>query len=133
MKRVILLVSIIVLIFFALATLFMSSAVIFDLFGIREREGNYVLFVVIVNFICGLTYLLSSYGLMMKKRWTTSLLVFTVTILILTFIALWVHVNSGGLYETQTIKAMLFRISFSSLLAGISWYLLNPDKSLSNQ
>jgi hypothetical protein len=117
-----------------MATLFMSTSVIFDLFGIREREGNYVLFVVIANFICGLIYLLAAYGLIMKKRWTTSLLIFTVTILFLTFIGFWVHINSGGLYETQTIKAMLFRISVSTLLAAMSWYLLsNSRKSLSNQ
>ena len=51
MKVTILKISAIILTLFALITLFMSSSVIFDLFGIREKEGNYVLFIVITNFI----------------------------------------------------------------------------------
>jgi hypothetical protein len=134
MKRIILIATIIVLTLFALITLFMSSSMIFDWFGIREREGNYVLFVVVANFICGLIYLVAVYGLILKKRWATYLLILSVTILILTFIGLWFHINSGGLYETQTIKAMLFRISVSSLFAGIAWYLLGKNsKTLVNQ
>jgi len=35
----------IVLAVFGLVTLFLSSSVIFDLFGVRAIEGNYVLFV----------------------------------------------------------------------------------------
>ncbi|HRA60413.1 MAG TPA: hypothetical protein PLG30_12425 [Bacteroidia bacterium] len=35
-----------VLSIFGLLILFLSSSVIFDLFGIREKEGNYVLFIV---------------------------------------------------------------------------------------
>ena len=31
---------------FGLLTLFLSTSVIFDLFGIRAKEGNYVLFIV---------------------------------------------------------------------------------------
>lgn len=123
MKRVILIATILVLILFGMVTLFMSSSVIFDLFGIREREGNYVLFIVVVNFICGLIYLLSSYGLVMKKQWTAYLMIFSVALLILAFIGLWIHISSGGPYEMKTIWAMIFRISISSLLAWICWYL----------
>ncbi len=135
MKRILLILATMVLTLFALVTLFMSSAVIFDLFGIRAREGNYVLFVVVANFICGLIYLFSAYGLITKKRWATQLLLLTVSILFIVFIGLWLHINSGGLYETQTIKAMLFRISISALFAWLSWYLLSKksDKTLVNQ
>lgn len=135
MKRILLILATMVLTLFALVTLFMSSAVIFDLFDIREREGNYVLFVVVANFICGFIYLFSAYGLITKKRWTTQLLLLSVSILIIVFIGLWLHINSGGLYETQTIKAMLFRISISALFAWLSWYLLTKksDKTLVNQ
>ena len=52
----------IVLALFALLTLFLSSAVIFDWFGIRAKEGNYVLFVVWSNFIASILYLLAVYG-----------------------------------------------------------------------
>ncbi len=135
MKRILRIITTIVLTLFASVTLFMSSAVIFDLFGIREMEGNYVLFVVVANFICGFIYLSSAYGLIKKKRWSTYLLFLSVGILIVIFIGLWMHINSGGLYETQTIKAMLFRISISSLFAWLSSYLINKksDKTLVNQ
>lgn len=36
----------ILLVGFGLLTLFLSTSVIFDLFGVRAKEGNYVLFVV---------------------------------------------------------------------------------------
>jgi hypothetical protein len=110
---------------FGLLTLFMSSSVIFDLFGIRAKEGNYVLFVVVSNFICGFFYLLAAYGLFRQKKWTSRLLMSAAGILVLSFIGLLLHINTGGLYEAQTIKAMIFRISFTLLFAGISWYYLS--------
>jgi hypothetical protein len=53
MKPIILKAAAVIITLFALITLFMSTSVIFDLFGIRAKEGNYVLFVVISNFIAG--------------------------------------------------------------------------------
>lgn len=58
----------IALIAFALATLFMSSSVILDLFGIREREGDYVLFIVWTNFVAGILYLISAFGLLKAQK-----------------------------------------------------------------
>lgn len=110
---------------FALLTLFMSGSVIFDLFGIRAKEGNYVLFIVISNFVCGIIYLFAAVGLYTQKKWTTRLLILTVAILILSFNGLLLHISSGGLYETQTVKAMIFRISITLLFAGISWNFLS--------
>lgn len=52
---------------FALLTLFLSSSVIFDWFGIRAREGNYVHFVVWANFLCSLGYLAAAYGLFRRS------------------------------------------------------------------
>jgi predicted RND superfamily exporter protein len=53
---------------FGLLTLFLSSSVIFDLFGIRAKEGNYVLFVVWANFISSILYLFAAYGLLKSKN-----------------------------------------------------------------
>ncbi len=100
--------SAIILTAFALITVFMSGSVIFDLFGIRAKEGNYVLFIVVSNFICGFLYLISAYGMFFQKKWTTRLLVLVTTILLLSFAGLLWHINGGGIYEQQTIKAMLF-------------------------
>lgn len=110
---------------FALLTLFMSGSVIFDLFGIRAKEGNYVLFIVISNFVCGIIYLVAAVGLYAQKKWTTRLLILSVAILILGFNGLLLHISFGGLYETQTVMAMIFRISITMFFAGVSWYYLS--------
>lgn len=120
-------ISAILLTFFALITLFMSGSVIFDLFGIRAKEGNYVLFIVVSNFISGFLYLISAYGMFFQKKWTTRLLVFITTILLLSFAGLLWHINGGGIYEQQTIKAMLFRIGITILFTGISWRFMTTD------
>ncbi|MBZ0201902.1 MAG: hypothetical protein IT281_04775 [Ignavibacteria bacterium] len=122
MKTIILKIAAIAITLFALITLFMSGSVIFDLFGIRVQEGNYVLFVVVLNFICGFLYLTSAYGLFTQKRWTTSFLITSTVVLILSFIGLLIHINSGGAYEVSTIKALLFRISLTAIFTGISWF-----------
>lgn len=101
----------IVLTAFALLTLFLSTSVIFDLFGIREKEGNYVLFVVVANFISSLLYLVAVYGLFTNKKWSHKPLLLSAIILIITQIVFLVYVNSGGIHETKTIGAMFFRIT----------------------
>jgi hypothetical protein len=129
-KIIILRISAIVITLFALLTLFMSGSVIFDLFGIRAKEGNYVLFIVVSNFVCGIIYLFSAVGLYAQKKWTTRLLILSVAILILSFNRLLLHISSGGLYETQTVKAMIFRISITLLFAGVSWYYISRQSGI---
>jgi len=70
MKKFIQYLMAIILVAFGLLTLFLSSSVIFDLFGIREKEGNYVLLVVWANFFSSLLYLFSAYGFIKTKKWT---------------------------------------------------------------
>lgn len=125
MKLTILRASAAILTLFALVTLFMSGSVIFDLFGIRQKEGNYVLFIVITNFVCGFLYLISAYGLFVGRKWTTRLLFAVTIILVLAFVMLLLHINTGGIYEQQTVKAMIFRISVTSLFTLISWRFIS--------
>jgi hypothetical protein len=120
MKTVILKIVATILLLFALITLFMSGSVIFDLFGIRAKEGNYVLFVVVSNFICAFLYLISAYGLYFQKKWTASLLSVSLGILVLSFAGLLWHINTGGMYEEQTVKAMLFRIGITLVFTILS-------------
>lgn len=70
MKKIILYLVLALLAGFGLLTLFLSTSVIFDLFGIREKEGNYVLFIVWANFISSIIYLISVYGLLKSRTWT---------------------------------------------------------------
>lgn len=119
----------IVLIAFGLLTLFLSTSVIFDLFNVREREGNYVLFVVWSNFISSVIYLFAAYGILKRKKWTTPSLAASVAILVAAFIGLMFHINSGGVYETKTVGAMVFRISLTLIFTISSYFLLRNKKS----
>lgn len=133
MKDAILKITAVVLFIFAAMTLFMSGSVIFDLFGMRAKEGNFVPFIVGANFICSLLYLPTAYGLFAKKKWTTLILVIAAALLAISFIGLLFHINSGGLYEERTVRAMLFRISVTGLFAAIAWYFISKKtKSIIN-
>jgi hypothetical protein len=131
MKRTVLKISALILTLFAMITVFMSGSVIFDLFGIREKEGNYVLFIVIANFISGFIYLIAAYGLFFGRTWTTRLLVFATSILTISFVGLIWHISNGGIYEQQTLKAMLFRIAITAVFAGLSWRFTSAERDYS--
>jgi hypothetical protein len=113
---------------FGLLTLFLSASIIFDLFEIRIREGNYVLFIVWANFICSFLYLLAAYGFRRSKKWTTKLLISSVVILIIALIGLMIHIYSGGLYETKTIGAMIFRTSITIIFTLISYFTISKEQ-----
>ena len=118
----------IVLIAFGILTLFLSSAVIFDFLDIRAKEGNYVLFIVWANFICSVIYLVSAYGFINKKPWATLLLGLAVAILVGAFIALKVFISNGGIYETKTVGAMVFRTIVTLLFAIVGYYTIQKNK-----
>lgn len=111
-----------VLTVFGLVTLFLSSSVIFDLFGVRAKEGNYVLFVVWANFLSSILYLFAAYGFIKNKKWTTHFLGFSSILLIVAFIGLIIHINSGGIYETKTIGAMIFRIILTLVFSILAYF-----------
>ncbi|MBK8644776.1 MAG: hypothetical protein IPN15_21940 [Saprospiraceae bacterium] len=113
---------------FAMLTLFLSTSVIFDLFGIRAKEGNYVLFVVWSNFICSLLYLFAAYGFVKSKKWTASLMGISTIILVAAFIGLRIHANSGGIYESKTLGALIFRISVTIVFAMIAYITISKKK-----
>ncbi|MDQ3142829.1 MAG: hypothetical protein M3Q56_11350 [Bacteroidota bacterium] len=113
---------------FGLLTLFLSTSVIFDLLGIRAKEGNYVLFVVWANFISSILYLFAAYGFIKSRKWTTSLVGISALILIAAFIGLKIHVNSGGIYETKTIGAMIFRIVVTLAFTIIAYFTITKKK-----
>lgn len=114
---------------FGLMTLFMSTSVIFDLFGIREKEGNYVLFVVWANFICGFFYLVGAYGFISHKNWLPKIMTAASALLIITFAGLFLHIQNGGIYEVKTIGAMTFRTVFTVIFTATSFWLISKNKS----
>jgi len=114
--------TIIFLIAFGILSLFLTSSVIFDLFGIREKEGNYVLFIVWANFISALLYLFAAYGLLKEKRWPAIALASSFLILIIAFFGLKVHIADGLPYEEKTVSAMIFRISVTLVLTVVAYF-----------
>jgi hypothetical protein len=73
-------------------------------------------------------YLLAAYGFTKSKKWTTLLLGISTLILIVAFIGLKIHVSSGGIYESKTIGAMIFRISVTLVSAIIAYYTITKKK-----
>lgn len=128
MKKIILYATVGILSAFALLTLFLSTSVIFNLFNIREKEGNYVPFIVWANFISSILYLLAAYGLLKLKKWSTYLLAVSVVILVAAFIGLKVYISNGGIYETKTVNAMIFRITLTIIFALASYLLIIKQK-----
>ncbi|MEO9099361.1 MAG: hypothetical protein ABI267_03505 [Ginsengibacter sp.] len=133
MKSFLLFASGFIIALLGIVTLFMSTAVIFGLFDIREKEGNYVLFVVVANFICAFLYMAAAYGFFTKKRWTTMVLNFSVGILVIAFIGLGIHIYSGGIYEEKTVHAMIFRtiVTIGFLLISLK-YISNESLKIVN-
>lgn len=127
MKRVLPVSLAALLIAFGLLTLFLSSSVIFDLFGIRAKEGNYVLLVVWANFLSSILYLVAAYGFVKSRKWTIKPLGISAIILVLAFAGLLIHINSGGIYETKTVGAMLFRIVVTAVFAALAYVLISKN------
>ena len=128
MKRTVLYIIATLLAAFGLLTLFLSSSVIFDLFSIRAKEGNYVLFIVWANFLSSILYLIAAYGFVKAKKWTIRPLSISLMILLGAFIGLFVYINSGGLYEIKTIGAMMFRISVTLIFAALAYFMISKEK-----
>ena len=121
MKKTILLIF---LILFGGVTIFMSSSVLFDWFGIRAKEGNYVPGIVWANFVCGILYLIAAYGILKNQTWAKFPLIISMIILVFAYIGLFIHINNDGLYETKTIGAMAFRIGVTAIFLFITTKIL---------
>lgn len=128
-KKIINTVSATILALFALLTLFLSSSVIFDWFGIRAKEGNYVLFIVWANFICSILYLFAAYGFLKRANWTFWILIIALSVLIIAFIALQFHISNDGIYEAKTVKAMIFRMLVTLSFALIAFFSIKQNST----
>lgn len=97
-------------------TLSLSGSVIFDLFGMREMEGNYVDFVVWANLVSSLLYIITAIDFIRNKQWRWQYLGYSFVILVGASIAFWIYVENGGIHEAKTIKAIIFRTIFTGIL-----------------
>jgi hypothetical protein len=125
MKKALLYLVVAVLIGFGLLTIFLSTSVIFDLFDVRAKEGNYVLFVVWSNFISSFLYLISVYGLLTSKIWTFKTLGLATIVLSIAFIGFLLYIQSGGIHENKTVGAMVFRIALTLGFTLFAYFTIN--------
>lgn len=111
-----------VLFLFGFLTLFLSTAVLLDLFDVREMEGNYVPFVVLANFIASNGYIAAAIGLLAHRTWAHYPLWMAGVVLLMASVALGWHVYHGGLHEAHTIRALIFRTLLTiTLYAMAAW------------
>jgi hypothetical protein len=125
MKKIVRIASGLILFAFGALTLFMGTSVLLDLFGLSAEMGHYVPFIVWANIICGFLYLAAGFGFIRNKPWTTRLLIIATIILLIAFVGLFVYINSGGVYEIRTVKAMTFRTALTIAFSGISYFSLS--------
>ena len=116
-KRVIRTITLTGLILFTILTLFLSTSILLDVFGIREQQGHYVPLVIWSNFLSGCLYTLSLIGMFTHKKWSIVPMVLALFILVSAFLGLYIHVMDGGLYEDKTIMALFFRITLTLFFA----------------
>ncbi len=119
--------SIIALIFGGL-TIRSSGLVLFTTGEFHQQQGNFVPFVVWINFICGFAYVIAATGLFLMKRWATHLAYLITLVTGTTYIFFGLHLMNGGLHEMQTIVAMAIRTLFWTAISGLAYYhIMRPD------
>lgn len=128
MKKSLSITSAILLTAFGLLTFYLSTSVIFDLFDMRAKQGNYVPFIIWANLLSSIMYLISAYGFVTKKAWTFQVLISTFLILIFAFLGLIIHINTDGIYEAKTLGALVFRLSFTLFFTVLAYFLVKRTK-----
>lgn len=132
MKKYISIIIALVLGAFGVLTLYLSTSIIFDLFGVRADQGNYVLFVVQANLYSSLIYIIAAFGFISKKSWTTLLLGISTFFLIATFLRFLIYTSSGGIHEEKTFSALIFRIVVTLVFTILAYYLISKNKKNEN-
>lgn len=113
-------VLIVIALIFGVATVFSGGQVIFGPEEKRIAVGDYVLFVVWFNFVAGFAYIAAAVGLYRRATWGAYLAIMIAGATALVFVALGVHIYSGGAYEARTVAAMVLRTGLWLLIACVA-------------
>ncbi len=124
MRKAIKIIVLIFLIGFGGLTAFLTSSVLLDLFGIRQKEGNFVPFIVWINLFSGIGYLLTAFAIWKNKRWVMAMLFLNALLLLIGNMALYYHIEAGGIYKMETVKGMIFRLVVTAVLAILTKYFI---------
>lgn len=110
-----------------LISIFMSSSILLDLFDIRAKQGNFVPFILKTNLTVGILYLAVGYGCIMRQKWAFWVMLSAALLLIYTYALFYVHIHTGGLYESRTVVAMAVRLVFTLVGAGFIYSSINRE------
>lgn len=106
---------------FGLATIASGGGVLFGGPERRAAAGDYVPFVVWVNFLAGFFYVAAGVGLWRRNRWAVWLAAAIAAVTGTAFAAFAVHVAMGGAYELRTVAAMTLRVGLWSAIALVGF------------
>ncbi len=110
-----------VAILFGIVTVKSGGMVLFTEGEAHQAAGNYVPFVLWFNFTAGFVYITAGIGLWLQRSWAALLAIIIAVATLLVFIALGVHIYSGGAYEMRTIGAMSMRSIIWTAIALITY------------
>jgi len=117
----------IVAILFGLATIKEGSAVLLFDPTARIKAGNYVPFVVWANVFAGFLYIATGVAILIENKWAKWMSILLALFTTGIFIALGVHIITGGLYELRTVIAMTIRTAFWIIVAFLITFLNNKN------
>jgi uncharacterized membrane protein (DUF2068 family) len=109
---------------FGLLTIKEGGTILFGDDAARAEAGNYVLFVVWINFVAGFFYIAAGVGLWLQQRWGVWLAAAIVAATATTFAAFGWHIYSGEGYEMRTVIAMSLRTVVWLVIAGVAIHAL---------
>lgn len=114
---------------FGIMTLKAGGSVLFGPEIYRSEAGNYVPFVVTFNFLAGFFYIAAGIGIAMGKTWASVMAGLIATGTAIVFIALGVHIQTGGPYEFKTVVAMLVRTLFWASAFAFTFHAFNTKEA----
>lgn len=115
---------------FGLATVVEGGHVLFGGPEARAAAGDVVPFVLLFNFGAGFAYLAAGLGTLLGRPWVLPVARFLALATLGVFVALAVHVFTGGAFERRTVGAMTLRSLFWVVQALLLPRLLRPATDL---
>lgn len=110
----------VVAIVFGVMTVLSGGTALFGGKSVEQAVGGAVPFVLWFNFLAGFFYVLAGLGLMLRRKWAMLLsgAILSASLVVLALLAM--HVMRGGLYETRTLGAMVFRCVVWLAIFGVA-------------
>ena len=126
-RKILLLIAALLALLFGLLTLKSGGSVLFIDGPARRAAGHYVPFVLWFNFLAGFLYIATAVGMFRRQiqAYYAGLFLFASTALV--FLAFLGHIYLGGLYETRTFYALIFRSSFWLIMSIVMFFTIRKD------